>query len=142
MEYLMTYGWAILVVIIVGIVLWQMGVLNPGASTAPGFRGFGMVRPIEYLCTAATGANDTVQVVVRNTAGASITGVEMTLGASSASCTPATVPSGETATCTINNVDCGAESSGDRFEVDIAVAYTSATGLARSSAGTIWGPAE
>ena len=30
MEYLMTYGWAILVVMIVGVVLWQLGVFNVG----------------------------------------------------------------------------------------------------------------
>ena len=28
MEYLMTYGWAILVVMIVGVVLWQLGVFG------------------------------------------------------------------------------------------------------------------
>jgi uncharacterized protein (UPF0333 family) len=32
MEYLMTYGWAILVVIIVGIVLWQSGVFGTGSG--------------------------------------------------------------------------------------------------------------
>jgi len=33
MEILLTYGWAILVVIIVGVVLWQMGIFNPGEYT-------------------------------------------------------------------------------------------------------------
>jgi hypothetical protein len=28
MDYMMTYGWAILVVLIVGIVLWQLGVIH------------------------------------------------------------------------------------------------------------------
>jgi len=35
MEYLMTYGWAILVVIIVGVVLWQMGLFNPTPGPEP-----------------------------------------------------------------------------------------------------------
>ena len=32
MEYLMTYGWAILVVMIVGVVIWQLGVFSPGTG--------------------------------------------------------------------------------------------------------------
>lgn len=28
MEYIMTYGWAVLVVIIVGVVMWQMGIFG------------------------------------------------------------------------------------------------------------------
>ncbi|RLC40838.1 MAG: hypothetical protein DRH44_08080, partial [Candidatus Coatesbacteria bacterium] len=40
MEYLMTYGWAILVVMIVGVVLWQLGVFGGaggGVNRATGF---------------------------------------------------------------------------------------------------------
>lgn len=41
MEYLMTYGWAILVVMIVGVVLWQLGIFGGqgGANKATGFSG-------------------------------------------------------------------------------------------------------
>jgi len=31
-EYLATYGWAVLVVIIVGVVLWQMGIFEAGTD--------------------------------------------------------------------------------------------------------------
>jgi len=39
MEYLMTYGWAILVVMVVGIAMWRLGIFNMGAGpmTASGF---------------------------------------------------------------------------------------------------------
>ena len=43
MEYLMTYGWAILIVIIVAAALFALGVFNPATytqSTATGFTGF------------------------------------------------------------------------------------------------------
>lgn len=43
MEYLMTYGWAILIVIIVAAVLFALGVFNPATytqTTAVGFSGF------------------------------------------------------------------------------------------------------
>ncbi len=38
-EYLMTYGWAILVVMIAGVALWQIGVFgsNPGMMSVTGF---------------------------------------------------------------------------------------------------------
>jgi len=45
MEYLMTYGWAILVVMIVGVVLWQLGVFNPGSGQAT-VVGFYKIKPL------------------------------------------------------------------------------------------------
>jgi len=47
MEYLMTYGWAILVVMVVGIVMWQMGVFNVGGSSPPRVSGANYQRPID-----------------------------------------------------------------------------------------------
>ncbi len=41
MEYLMTYGWAIIIVIIVGVVLWRLNVFTPSAGkTSSGFDTF------------------------------------------------------------------------------------------------------
>ncbi len=39
LEYLQTYGWAIIIVFVIGIALWRFGVFSPGASvnTASGF---------------------------------------------------------------------------------------------------------
>jgi len=57
MEYLMTYGWAILVVMIVGIVLWRLGIFNFGAATPPKLSGFNYQRPLEgTLIINGTGA--------------------------------------------------------------------------------------
>ena len=39
LEYLMTYGWAILIIVIVGTVLFALGVFNPAGSTALQVRG-------------------------------------------------------------------------------------------------------
>jgi hypothetical protein len=44
MEYLMTYGWAILVVMIVGIVMWQLGIFNLGQNAIT-TTGFGKIKP-------------------------------------------------------------------------------------------------
>ncbi len=45
MEYLMTYGWAILVVMIVGVVLWELGVFNSGQGN-PVETGFVRLNPL------------------------------------------------------------------------------------------------
>ena len=43
MEYLMTYGWAILVVTIALLVMWQLGIFNLSGSVSSGSSGFGEV---------------------------------------------------------------------------------------------------
>lgn len=53
MEYLMSYGWAIAVVAIVGIGLWKMGVINLGI-TPPTGTGFSQVQPILSTCKMGT----------------------------------------------------------------------------------------
>ncbi|MFH1424683.1 MAG: hypothetical protein ABIG20_03305 [archaeon] len=51
MEYLMTYGWAIIIVVIVGVALWRLGVFTPSAGTvASGFEEFQVT---DYTITAA-----------------------------------------------------------------------------------------
>ncbi len=143
MEYLMTYGWAILVVIIVGVVLWQMGVFTPGAGAAANFSGFGPLKPVEYYCVAGVGATDTVTVVMNNGAGGQITNVTVSVaGGSAIACDPTTVAAGKTARCSVPNVDCGTDTKGSRYEAAVSVGYSSPAGEARNSAGTIWGPAE
>lgn len=46
LEYLMTYGWAILVVLIIGVAMWQMGVFSP-APVGFGKEGFSQVTVID-----------------------------------------------------------------------------------------------
>ena len=47
LEYIQTYSWGILVVLIVGIVLWQLGVFGPhsGANTSSGFASMKILNP-------------------------------------------------------------------------------------------------
>jgi len=74
MEYLMTYGWAILVVLIVGIVLWQLGIfsgLGGGAGTSTGFAS-GKVGIID----AGTKCTPTgMQLMLTNQAGSPLSNV-------------------------------------------------------------------
>jgi hypothetical protein len=50
MEYLMTYGWGILVVMIVGVAIWRLGLFNIGGSAAPTAIGFDVLKPILPVC--------------------------------------------------------------------------------------------
>jgi hypothetical protein len=50
MEYLMTYGWAILVVLVVGAGMWRMGVFSLGGSVAPTSSGFELLKPLLPTC--------------------------------------------------------------------------------------------
>ena len=57
MEYLMTYGWAILVVMIVGVVLWQLGIFGGaggGVNTATGFSKMKVMEPSSKYTTTGT----------------------------------------------------------------------------------------
>jgi len=47
MEYLMTYGWTILVVMLVGVVLWNLGVFGWGSGTVNTAGGFRKIKPME-----------------------------------------------------------------------------------------------
>ena len=51
MEYLMTYGWAVVVVIVSGIVMWQLGILNFEGQTSTTSTGFPRIKPQLTLMT-------------------------------------------------------------------------------------------
>lgn len=141
MEYLMTYGWAILVVIIIGVVLWQIGIFNPVAVPTPGRSGFVSVAPLEYGCKSGLGATDQVFLVAVNGAGGTINNVSIKVGSATAACNPSTVGSGIATYCSVPNVDCGAENPADRYSASVSIEYTSPTNILISSSGNIWGPA-
>jgi len=72
-EYLMSYGWAVLVVIVLGIVLWQLGVFAP--TTTPRATGFVNVQPATWELKGNSSDSDQAQVtlVLQNIAGRDLT---------------------------------------------------------------------
>ena len=72
LEYLVTYGWAILAIVIIGGVLWYFGIFSPssfaGASSCAGFAAFTCQ---DYKVTGGAGVGDIV-VVLSNRVGATI----------------------------------------------------------------------
>jgi len=150
LEYLATYGWAILILGVVGIVLWQMGVFTP-PSPPPDCRGFSQIRPIDWkLLTDGTfemiiinQANTklnitagTISVEIENQGGAAcqtpgpISDEGITAGGSIqvtgyTNCIPSTIASGE------------------YYRAQITIPYlNAASGMTHNSVGVCWADVE
>jgi hypothetical protein len=130
MEFLMTYGWAILVVLVAVGALAYFGVLNPGkflpssCTIGPGLACG------EFKVTATTGLT---QVYVRNGIGKSMGAIMMNLSQTSggmcsgSAANPASIIDGAQQEFNFTCSDAVSASVGDRFKATITFAYT-ATG--------------
>jgi len=136
------------IVIVIIVMVWitttlvQMGVFEPSGGTAPGFTGFGAVKPIEWACDASPGRTDTLTVSLINGAGGRITGVSMETDGVHADCNPDNVGAGDRTLCTVSGIECGADFSGNRFEATLIVDYVSPTDIPRTNTGAVWGAAD
>ncbi|MFC2162399.1 hypothetical protein ACFLRF_01845 [Candidatus Altiarchaeota archaeon] len=147
-EYLMTYGWAILVILVVGVVIWQMGILEIGKQYTPGKRGFSQIKPLDWKLQS----NGDLTIVLTNEGGtilnlSRIDGIIVAGG--SGECTnnvliatgermrPASIYKADITGCTIN------EAIGEYYRVNVTIRYNNpASGLPHVSNGIIWGPLE
>jgi len=146
MEYLMTYGWAILVVMVVGVVMWQLGIFNIGGVTATTASGFPRLRPQLALMSMNTTGNFTGTFT--NGAGGTIVIYNVSGTAGSGSCSSWTglnTPQEKgvnfqiTGSCPVTGV------SGDPYEIELNVTYNiSMAGLmvTHTDSGKIRGPLE
>jgi hypothetical protein len=128
MEYLMTYGWAILIVIIVAAALYALGVFNPQTyvgSAATGFSNLGA--PDEY---AFAGTSNTFTLVLKNAK----TGTMITVNNVTVDCNAGSpVESTQTAAATVDiatdgtstfTVNCNDDlSAGDTYNYDVTIRY-------------------
>jgi hypothetical protein len=156
MEYLMTYGWAILIVIIVAAALYALGVFNPATfagRTATGFTQLGA--PSDWdLTTAGNGQfkltlsnNKIASQVTIKTVTANLKG-SVTLTYNTSNCTgndaylgigPGGSSSLETA-CTVPtyNLTFGTLSTGTSYSIDVDILYNSG-GYDHTDTGTVTG---
>ncbi|MCW1293360.1 MAG: hypothetical protein QXV66_00005 [Candidatus Rehaiarchaeum fermentans] len=163
-EYLMTYGWAFLIIAIVAAILISLGVFRP--STSNTISGFSPLSPQSVSCLSATvnGLSPGLYMSFVNTASynmnitavsfSSVTGLTITnssamyVGSSASSASAAassttytgyTIPTGATFYVYMPKVSC----SGPTFSASVTITYVSAgptnTGLAQSASGTISG---
>jgi hypothetical protein len=152
-EYLMTYGWAILVVLIAGVVMWQMGFLDLGRNVQPGRRGFSQITPLDWSLNQSNhftvviqnNAGTILRVNDGNTAAALISGNApgqswCTLDGSSLPIE--TFRPGATATIVFSDCPVGpATVIGSYYRVNLTIDYVNpASGLPHLSNGLLWGP--
>ncbi len=146
LEYLMTYGWAILVVVIVGLVLWRSGVFG---TSSTGASGFDVLVPAEWKIVT-NGGNYSVtnsQIVFRNVAGQTLRNVNITTSDDGGSTyhqayfgTASTASVGAGQEKTVNaSISC---TSGASATVQVKVIYTTTSGLQHTDTGTIYADCE
>ena len=142
MEFLMTYGWAILVVLVAIGALAYFGVLSPDKFLPSKCQLPAGIACVDFRVQAgATPTAGTIDIILRNGLGFDVEAVSV----ASASCTtvdttPATIANGDpgsyqVAGCTIT--------AGSKYSGDINVTYTNSdTDLVHKVQGTITGRAE
>ena len=54
LEYMMTYGWAILVIVIVAAVLYSLGIFSPSSSPSTTVTGFANLGTVNAVCLGGT----------------------------------------------------------------------------------------
>ena len=145
MEYLMTYGWAILVVMIVGVVLWQLGIFGGGPGAVNTASGFGKVKPMEpSIKYSATN----LEFSIMNGVGQGIVGAN--ISAATGDCTATgwigssgVMGAGEVSAETL--AGCTNKAAGQSFSTSLTIVYdTTVAGsdVTHTETGTIRGVAE
>ena len=138
MEFLLTYGWAILVVLVAIGALSYFGVLSPDRFLPSKCIVPGGIVCIDFKLDGS--ATQTVTAVLRNGAGFDVTGVLIAVTGCTGS--PAGVPVANGAQATLTDTTCTLV-SGSKFNGDVNVTYTNAdTGISHKVQGSITGKAE
>jgi len=135
MEYVTTYGWAILIVIIIGVVIWQLGLFDMKSRFSSGYSGFSVLVPIDWSMNSGC----TLTVQLANGAGEDLSDLNVVGGGACTNDNP--LPPGEYSICTKALSGCGG--AGNYYEENFAVTYNrSIDGEVFQSAGTLWGNTE
>lgn len=148
LEYMQTYGWAILVVLVIGITMWQLGVFGgkSGINRATGFAKLKVLDPsIKYTTDDNIDDDDNLTFEIMNTEQAHI---RILSNATGGDCLFLEVEStgldaGETTTATATN--CTDLDPGEPFGVNVTIVYRYKLGaerINRTNRGVIQGTAE
>jgi len=150
MEYLMTYGWAILVVMIVGVVLWQLGIFGGGPGAVNTASGFGKIKPME---PSIKYTGTTLSFSIMNGVGQGIVDANITAATGDCETVPSSVPqslggdgtmgAGEVSAETI--LLCTNKVAGQSFSTTLTIEYVvtvAGSDITHTETGTIRGVAE
>ncbi len=130
LEFLMTYGWAILVVLVAVGALAYFGVLSPDKFLPAKCTLQSGIACIDHKATSTQ-----VQVVIQNSLGYDLSSITVKAGSCGTSSSPATLPNGEKGTYTIT---CTPALTGSKYNAQVNVSYTiTDTGLSHNNVGQI-----
>jgi len=145
-EYLMTYGWAILIILIVAGVLAYYGIFQPQGFLGPTARGFGQVQVLNPW--SLTNSTNVITMNVQNQVGGTINPTSISVtpttgGTGTGVCT--TDPSGPISsgsqgvlTCTLSGVTL--EAAGKPYSAAVTITYEYGTPAQNfTSTGTLSG---
>ena len=130
MEFLMTYGWAILVVLAAIAALAYFGVLSPDRFLPAKCTLQSGIACLDHKATATT-----VEVVIQNSLGYDLSAITVKAGDCGTSSSPAALSNGDKGTYTIT---CATPLSGSKYNAQLNVSYTiTDTGLTHVNIGQI-----
>lgn len=134
MEFLMTYGWALLIILIAIGALAYYGVLNVDR-----FLPESCILPQGLSCTSYKATTTTTILVIQNGLGQDITfsSIEIVAGGCTGTYTAASgeLVNGDTETYTITG--CTNGNPGSKFKSDVTVTYTDAASVLHSKTGEL-----
>ena len=141
LEYLMTYGWAILIIIIVGGVLYYYGVFSPGKLVGESKVGFSKIQVDTWTVDAN---NNQLLLILENRAGKEINITEFDVGGTTTTAWMSNweMAAGDRSTSFVN-VSTPSIDTGESYKWDITVTYymTDYPGTNFTSSGSLSGVA-
>ena len=147
LEYMMTYGWAILIIVIVAVILYSMGIFNPSSSitfTSSGFSPFTVsstiCNPSGLLLTLISGGlpNTATSATINKVYITSNTGTTaLTKGYN---LTPVEISPSKTATIILPDIACNSANTKYSLSANIQYNYSTTAGPVKANTtGTVTG---
>ncbi len=142
-EYLVTYGWTILVAMIIGIVLWHLGVFEKGPSAVNTASGFRKIKPMEQSIKYTESGSFSFSLM--NGMGQDIRDVNIVSASDDCSGQTATIESMGPGEVKPVSLGCKSKTTGQSFSTLLTLEYESTIAdvkMVRIETGTIRGVAE
>ncbi len=139
LEYLVTYGWAILAIVIIAGALWYFGIFNPskfsGEKQCGGFAAFICQ---DFKITSA----GTLTIVLNNKIGGPINSVNMS-GGGVVNCTPTSLAANQNTTCTFTSFVAAGTTGSQIDSTTVSLTYTDTrSSVAHTDSGFVRGKYE
>lgn len=146
LEFLMTYGWAILIVLIIVVVAWQWGFFNPGGAVKEGSSGFWGVKPLDFSYKV----NGDLELSLKNGVGGGINITEVVVRGGAVTytdpmTTPLSIPPGSQSIYSLSGGTSELQGGGigSSYDLFLSIEYNdSRTQEFYRSSGKIWGSIE